>query len=277
MTADPVSLCGQVAIVTGGGRGVGRTMSARLAQAGAGVAVVARSHDEIEAAATDINASGGRAIALPTDITNRAAVESMVAETERRLGPVDLLVNNAGSLSVIGPIWEVDPDKWWRDVDVNLRGVFLCARAVLPGMIERRRGRIINVSSGGGLVPSPYTTSYGSSKAAVINLTNSLAASTQAYGISVFAISPGLVHTTMADYLVDSPEAHRWLPENQHRPESAWISAEPAAKLVLRLASGEADALSGRFIHLNYNLDEMLAQTDAIQRNDLYTLRLNQL
>ena len=147
-------LRGQVAIVTGGGRGLGRTFAHALAAAGAAVAVVARSSDELAEVVASIRELGRRATAITGDVTDRQAVEHVVHETERQLGPVDLLVNNAAILRTPGPLWEVDPDEWWRTMEVNVRGPFLCARAVLPGMIERGRGRIINVASGAGLVQS---------------------------------------------------------------------------------------------------------------------------
>src|SRR5258708_33512645 len=142
-----VDLTGQIAIVTGGGRGLGRVMAQALAAAGAAVAVVARSKVELTEISHVIDQDGGRAIAVPVDVTDRDAVERMVQDVEGKLGPVDLLVNNAGVIGPIGPIWDIDPDDWWHAINVDLRGPFLCARAVLPSMIQRRRGRIINVAS----------------------------------------------------------------------------------------------------------------------------------
>jgi NADP-dependent 3-hydroxy acid dehydrogenase YdfG len=100
---------------------------------------------------TAIHAQGGRAIAVPADVTDRRAVQHLVAATERHCGPVDLLVNNTGSLRALGPLWEVDPEDWWHDVTVHLRGTLLCTHAILPGMLARRRGRIINVASLAGI------------------------------------------------------------------------------------------------------------------------------
>src|SRR5262249_50852995 len=127
----------------------------------------------------------GRAIAVRADGTDRAAVQHAVAEAEARLGPVDFLVNNAGSAAVIGPMWETDPDDWWREVEVNLRGPLLCAHAVLPGMIARRRGRIVNMASGVGLTPFPYTSAYACSKMALVRLTDSLQEATSQHGVTV--------------------------------------------------------------------------------------------
>ncbi len=146
-------LAGQVAIVTGGGRGIGRAIAQALAAAGASVAGVARSADQLAETVSSITSANGRAIALTADVMDQSAIEHAVAQTEQQLGPVDLLVNNAGSLVAIGPLWEADPKEWWRDMEINLRGTFLCARAVLPSMVARRHGRIINTSAAALLDP----------------------------------------------------------------------------------------------------------------------------
>jgi NAD(P)-dependent dehydrogenase (short-subunit alcohol dehydrogenase family) len=195
VTGQEIDLGGQVAIVTGGGRGIGRVMALALAQAGTAIAVVARSEDQLTETVAHIEGAGGSAIALPADVTDQQAVERMVAETERQLGPVDLLVNNAGGAGQVGPLWEVEPDEWWRCVEVNLRGPFLCARAVVPGMIARQRGRVIITSSLAATAPWPYMSAYAISKAAVTRLGENLAVETQAHGISVFAVHPGSVRT----------------------------------------------------------------------------------
>src|ERR1700741_212445 len=177
------ALTGQVAIVTGRGRGIGRAIAQALAQQGAAVTVTARSGEQLAETVALITAAGGRAIAVTADVTDPHAVKRVVTETEQQLGPVDLLVNNAGSASALGPLWEVDPEDWWHDVTVNLRGTLLCTHAVLPGMLTRRRGRIINMASLSGIPsrsgsssqPSPYNpiqqsshgSAYSSSKAGV--------------------------------------------------------------------------------------------------------------
>lgn len=172
-------LAGQVALVSGGGRGLGRVFAQSLAAAGAAVAIVARSRDEVEETAARIDAAGGCAVALPLDVTDRGAVEAAVASVQRQLGPVDLLVNNAGVSGPLGPISSADPAAWWHALEVNLGGVFHCARAVLPAMIVRGRGRIINVSSSAGTVPWPYLSAYAISKAALLHFTENLAKETR--------------------------------------------------------------------------------------------------
>src|SRR5215211_2695960 len=120
--------------------------------------------------------AGGRAIALSVDVTDHAGVEQAVARTERELGPVTLLVNNAAVATPVGPAWEVDPDAWWRTVEVNLRGPFVCARAVLPGMLSRRAGRIVNIVAVAAFNTAPFMSAYAASKAGLISFTEDLAA-----------------------------------------------------------------------------------------------------
>jgi NAD(P)-dependent dehydrogenase (short-subunit alcohol dehydrogenase family) len=137
MTMD---LNGQVALITGGSKGLGRAFALALAEAGAQVAVTARNEGELEDTVAEVGEMGGRGFAFPADVTDDDAVDRLVAAVEEALGPVDLLVNNAGSFRAFGSLAEVDLGDWWREVEINLRGPFLCTRAVLRGMIERKKG-----------------------------------------------------------------------------------------------------------------------------------------
>jgi NAD(P)-dependent dehydrogenase (short-subunit alcohol dehydrogenase family) len=196
----------------------------------------------------------------------------MAARVTEELGPVDLLVNNAGRAQALGPPWDVDPDDWWADVEVNLRGPFLCAHALLPSMVERRTGRIVNVTSLAGAITYPYASAYACSKAAALRLTDSLAAAVAPHGISVFAISPGLVQTRLLNELANSPAGREWLPEFQERTD--YVPAEAAGRLVAALASGTADELSGRFIHVSDDLMQLVAAAEEIVARDLRVLTL---
>ncbi len=263
---DRTNLGGQVALVTGAGRGIGRAIAMALSEAGAAVVVLARSEAEVEETVALVVARRGRAIGFVADVTDREAVESAVAATEAEIGPVSILVNNAGSAGSMTPLWETDPDAWWRTIEINLRGPMLCARAVLPGMIQRRSGTIVNVGSYAGIRAStggghgPYATS----KAALVRFTDSLAAATGEHNVQVFTISPGLVHTAMTAAL----DAFKQV------PESAWAPPEAAAELVVRLAKGDGAGLNGRFIHVDDDLDELVREAERIEREGLYTLRL---
>jgi NAD(P)-dependent dehydrogenase (short-subunit alcohol dehydrogenase family) len=267
-------LAGQVAIVTGAGRGIGRAIARRLAAAGAAVALMARSQDQLAETASLIEREGGRAFAHAADVTDRFAAELFVAETEQLLGRVDLLVNNAGSGGPVGPLWENDADEWRRCLGVNVEGPFLYARAVLPGMVARRSGRIINLVSGIALRAYPYLSAYNVAKTAVIRLTETLAAETKQHGICVFAMTPGLVQTEMPRAIGSSPEGRKWLPGFAANAAAHAQSPDRAAEFCLYLASGAADALSGRYLNVRDDVRELVRRAADIERDDLYTLRL---
>jgi NAD(P)-dependent dehydrogenase (short-subunit alcohol dehydrogenase family) len=222
-----------------------------------------------------IEEAGGCGLAVPTDVTDQQAVERMVTETVKNLGPVDLLVNNAGVPGPPGPIWQVDPKLWWQCIDVNLRGQFLCSRTVLSSMIAHCQGRIINVSSAAGLQAVPYASAYAISKAAVIHFTENLASETKAYGISVFTLYPGEVRTAMTEYMSESEEGQRWVPWVREMFEAKLdVPPEHAAHLAVFLASGKADSLTGCFISVRDDINMMVQRAEEIQEKRLYKLRL---
>jgi NAD(P)-dependent dehydrogenase (short-subunit alcohol dehydrogenase family) len=271
----------QVALITGAGRGLGRAFALALAQHGVKVAVTGRTEAEIQATVQAITQSGGRATALAGDVTDRQAVEHTVARAEAELGPIDLLINNAGRLRALGTVAEVDPDDWWREVEVNLRGPLLYAKAVLPGMIARRHGRIINVASGAGLEAIPTGSAYCASKAALIRLSETIAVETGAYGIATFAIHPGTVRTPMNAYLHDADEAGRSAPAVQQWFRQLYAEGndtpiERPVELVLTLASGRADALSGCFLDVRDDIDALVADAEAIHQGERLRMRLRE-
>jgi 3-oxoacyl-[acyl-carrier protein] reductase len=248
-------LSGQVGLVTGGGRGIGRGIALELAEAGMRVAVAARTREQVEATAGE---AGG--IALTVDVADRASVEQLVKDTERELGPVDLLVANAGISPHEPSVVALPPEEWWRAHEVNVLGVYLSCRAVIPGMLARGRGRIVVTGSGAAYLPGAKATAYTSSKAAVARFAETLA-NELAGRIPVFLISPGLVRTEMT--------------EGRFPDDAPWTPPECAPRLVRALASGRFDRLSGRYLHAEHDPPEELERRIAeILEDDLNAIRL---
>jgi NAD(P)-dependent dehydrogenase (short-subunit alcohol dehydrogenase family) len=275
MSADDAStadLRGQVALVTGGGRGLGRGYACALAAAGAAVAVAARSADEIAETVSLVRDAGGRAGAFPLDVADPAAVERCVAAVEHELGPVDLLVNNAGVEGPPGMDWEVDPSAWWHTLEVNVRGPFLCACAVLPAMVARRRGRIINISSPAAFAYNPVLSAYGTSKAALTHWSARLAAQVERDGVAILVYAPGFVRTAMTELVATSPDWVRVTHGGFQRlfDEGRDDSVERTVEAFMVLASGRADALTGRHLSVNDDLTVLIARAEEIRRDNLY-------
>src|SRR3989440_7027834 len=241
------------ALVTGGGRGIGAGIARALAGDGWDVVVGARSRAQVEAVADEI---GGEWMEI--DVADRGSVERSVAEA----GELDLLVANAGISEghEPGPSWTIDPDEWWHVYEVNVLGVHLCCRAVIPGMLERGRGRILITGSGAAYLPGASSTAYPPSKAAVCRYGEMLA-NELAGRIPVFFFSPGLVQTelTAGAFSDDAP----------------WTPPELAPELVRRLATGRYDALAGRYLHAEHdNVDELLDRIDEVRELGLNAIRL---
>jgi 3-oxoacyl-[acyl-carrier protein] reductase len=238
------------ALVTGGGRGIGASIARELADDGWSVVVTARTQEQIDAVADEI---GGRAIRM--EMSDRESVERGFADA----GDVELLVANAGIGGHDGATWEVEPEEWWRVLEINMLGVHLSCRAVIPGMLERGSGRIVITGSGAAYLPGSSNTSYTSSKAAVCRYGETLA--NELHGrIPVFVFSPGLVKTEMtAPFGDDMP----------------WTPPQLAPQLVRVLATGRADALAGRYIHAEHDdIEDLIRRADEIVENDLNAIRL---
>jgi 3-oxoacyl-[acyl-carrier protein] reductase len=240
-----------VALVTGGGRGIGASIARELAEAGMQVSVTGRTAKQVERVAEEIH---GRA--LLGDVSRREDVERWAAE----VGDVDLLVCNAGISGPSDPL--ADPDEWWHTFEVNMLGVYLCNHAFAPRMVERGSGRIVNVASGAAYLPmgEGRPTAYSASKAAVNRFSEVLAATLAPQNVFVFPISPGLVQTEMTSGFPD---------------DAPWTPPECAPRLVRALASGEFDALAGRYLHAEHDPPEALrSRIEEVLEEDLNAVRL---
>jgi len=240
-------LRGQVAVVTGAGRGIGRATALALADAGAAVVLVARSGDEINSVADEIKQCDGQALAISTDVSDPAQVDHLLVLTLRAFGRVDILVNNAALIHPLGKVWESSPSAWQKLIEVNVVGPYLCARTVLPHMLERGSGRIINISSGVAGRNIKGTGAYSASKAALERFSGILAAEVEDSGVVVTVLRPGVVDTSMQAEIRRTPAYlfpqvstwQTWHEQGQLRPP-----AEPAAA-ILWLASPFAEESNG--------------------------------
>ncbi len=191
-----MTLKGRVALVTGGGRGIGREIALAFAREGLAVAVAARTLSQVEETAEAVRALGAKALPVALDVTDAGAIPAAVKAMTGALGPVDVLVNNAG-IAEAAPFAKTDPALWERHLRVNVTGPFLLTREVLPGMLVRGWGRVINIASLAGLFGAPYITAYATSKHALVGLTRALATEVAGKGVTVNALCPGYVATDL--------------------------------------------------------------------------------
>lgn len=256
-------LSGQVALVTGGGRGLGAVLAEGLANNGATVAVAGRSLTHLEAVASRLRSVHPSALAVQADVADADSVSHMVARVHDELGPIDLLVNNAG-VTMYGSFWEASMEAWWRVLEINLHGPALCSHAVLQYMVPRGHGRIVNVVSRAADRPSTDgQIAYAVSKAGLVRLTDCLATEAFDQGIRVFGLTPGLVKTDMG---IDAEE-------RRGRTESSWMPMSRAVDLLLAMADGTLDTLTGRVMRAQDDMEKIVSHADRIRELDLYQLR----
>jgi NAD(P)-dependent dehydrogenase (short-subunit alcohol dehydrogenase family) len=239
---------------------------------------VARSAEELAETVLLIERAGGLAQAFTADVTDAVAIDQTFSEVARSLGPVDLLVNNAGVIGPLRPFVQSTVADWWRTIEVDLLGQIICAHRALPGMIARRQGRIVNIASGGGATMLPYFSAYVTAKTALIRFSECLAAEAREHGVSVFAMGPGTVRTAMSEHSMNSPDGKTWLPWfREIFDEGRDLPPERPAALLLALASGRMDALTGRFVYPQDDLDRLVAAGIEIEEKKLHTLQVQRL
>lgn len=265
----------KVVLVTGSGRGIGRAFAQALGAAGANVILTGRTGTEISEAAAEIRSSGGNASTIQADISQYDDVKFLAEAALATYGHVDILINNAGTTGPIQPIADTDPEQWWHTLEVNVRGSFLVARLLLPTMIDRMTGRIINITSGAAHSIFPNLSSYAVSKAAVVHFTRYLAAEVAPHNISVLAFNPGFVQTSMLENAATSPDV---APISRETFRRVLISghARSVSDIVpklMYLAEGHADSLSGCFLDFDDDLMKLVARHDDVTANELYTLQ----
>ena len=226
----------RTALVTGASRGIGRALAVGLARAGLDVAVLARDGDRLADVAREIEGLGRRTAVAVADVTDAAAVDRAVADVDNALGSIDLLVNNAGRIDTEVPLWEADRDEWWAVMETNVRGPFLLARAVVPGMLARGGGRVIDLNSGAGTRDSADATAYYASKTALFRIGGGLHEAGFAHGLRAFELAPGVVDTDMTRSM------------RSHEDRTEWTDVADVVELAVMIARGGIDELSGRYL-----------------------------
>ena len=263
------------ALVTGGGRGIGKAIALELARAGARLALLARTRSELDEVAAEIDALGREECrVVVADLGETDQVREGLAELLDAWGGVDVLVNNAAILGPIGRTDRVSPVAWTQTLQVNLFACFLCTHLVLPGMIQRNSGKIINLSGGGAVSPRPYFAAYSAAKAGVVRFTETLSEEVAEFRIDVNAMAPGAVHTRMFDQVVAAGDTigSGEVASARQQAEDGGGEATHAAALALFLASPRSDGLSGRLLSAVWDAWEEI-DVEAVMSSDEFTVR----
>ncbi len=249
-----MSLVGKVALVTGGGRGIGAAVAAALARAGVRVGLAARSTEQVMATAAGLRKLGCDAVGISCDVTEPIQVRDMAASAAEQLGPVQILVNNAGIASS-NPLARVSLEQWNHLLAVNATGTFLCTQAILPGMVERRWGRVINVASVAGLEGARYVSAYTAAKHAVVGFTRAVAAEVAGSGVTVNAVCPGYVDTNLTRETIDRVVQKTHLSRAEalesillQAGQDRLISANEVADSIVALCGDDAEAMQGEAV-----------------------------
>ncbi|MBK1880515.1 SDR family NAD(P)-dependent oxidoreductase [Pelagicoccus mobilis] len=260
-------LAKKVVLITGASRGIGKAISVHLADKGATLALTSRNQanlDELQAELTDCGVS---VKTYAADVTDFQEAKSIVKDCESTLGPIDVLINNAGISGPNGNVLEQDFEELWKTMEVNVRGPMAYMQAALPSMLRRNAGIVINMGSYSSVHPFPGAATYSASKAALARYTDSVQATLKGSSVQIFTVSPGLVETDMTK---DAPFV-------KDIPKEFWSPIEAISRLVEKLAGGKYASLKGRFIHVKDDIDELAREADRINSDNLYSLTLNNL
>ncbi|HZS48608.1 MAG TPA: SDR family NAD(P)-dependent oxidoreductase [Blastocatellia bacterium] len=251
-----MKLAGKTALITGGGRGIGRAIALAFAREGADCAVAARTLAQVQEVAAEIRDLGRRAIALRCDVADRQSVDRMVDSAIKKFDHIDILVNNAG-VAKSQPLTKMTDELWDEIISVNLNGTYYCTQAVIAEMIKRQSGRIINIASIAGKQGMPYISAYSASKHGVLGFTKSIAMEVAAKGITVNAICPGYVETDMATLAVNNIADKTGTTTDKAKetllnmnPQHRLVTAEEIAAMALLLASEDGRGINGQAINI---------------------------
>lgn len=269
----------RVVVVTGAARGIGKAIADELGKCGARVVLADISEAQLAETAGAFREKGYQVLSRCTDTTDVESVQTLWEIVRETYGPIDILINNAGTFSSIAPIWEADPQKWYRDIRVNLYGSFLMCRRFVGDLVENRRGYVINIVSSGGISdPHAYMTSYASSKTGLLRMTEGLAAEVEPYDVKAFAVAPPAILTDMTKFIMHDTGGKKWRPEfKQLFDDGVDQPPEAVSRLIIELVGGSADELSGRCFLVTEDLSTVVGRAQEILDNELMTLRVRRL
>ena len=267
----------KISIITGGSSGIGKAIARAFAAEGSHLVLASNIESELESAKREIKASSPvRVETLLIDVSQPEEVANMATFTLAEFGTIDILVNCAGIYGPIGLITDNDAAEWLKAININLSGTFLCMQAVLPTMMKQKKGKIVNMSGGGGASPLPRFSAYGTSKAGVIRLTETIAHEVKEYNIDINAIAPGAVNTRFLDQAMAAGEAagKDFFAKAVKQKKEGGVPPEKVAELALFLASSKSDGLSGRLISLLWdNWKDISQHLEDIMSTDVYAMR----
>ncbi|HEY7388868.1 MAG TPA: SDR family oxidoreductase [Bryobacteraceae bacterium] len=269
----PHPIHGKTVLITGAGRGIGKRLALGFAQAGARVALLARSQAELDLAKLEIEQAGGTAMRIRTDVRDLDHLNAAMDRIRASYGPVDVLIGAAGVQGPIGPLWRTKPKAWSEAIEVNLIGTVNSCRAVLPSMIERRSGKIILLGGPGSGYTRPYFTAYAASKAAIARFVECLAEEVRDHNVQVNCMAPGAAYSNMTDEILHAGEdlaGAREIEAAQRVRVTGGEAPEKQVQLALFLASGRSNHISGKLIHVS---DDWRRLEQENMKPELYTLR----